>query len=263
METPENKDNVRVYEAAPVAGSAPVVVATTPGDSMVAENFVHSELDAERKSLRITQIVSSVAALAIIAYTGYIAGTLNNTLQPTVAANTATGLIATQVDATAPQFAAQIKEQIPQLIEKAPDYAIEQLPRYRVALEDQIETDMTKYFTESSVTLSESFDELLAANKDNISLMLKDGQDPQATKAVGDAIEAEMLDYVKTVSLNGETLSTKLDEANTSLNAVETRMEKLAKNANLTPQEKKARRAIGILTRTIETAKTEADGKTI
>jgi len=253
METPSNKDNVRVYETAPVGTS-------TPGDSMVAENFVHSELEAERKSLRITQIVSTVAALFVMVYTGYIASTLNNTLQPTVAANTATGLIATQVDTNAPQLAGQLKEQIPRLIEKAPDYAIEQLPKYRIALENQIENDMTKYFTSSSATLSDSFDELLAANKDNISLMLKDGKDPVATKAVGDAIEKEMLEYIKTVSLNGESLSTKLDEANTSLNAVETRMEKLAKNQNLTPQEKKARRAIGILTRTIETTKAAAPG---
>lgn len=253
METPQDKNNVRVYEAAPVATS-------TSGDSMTAENFVHSELEAERKSLRITQIVSSLAALAVIGYTGYIASTLNETLKPTVAANTATGLISTQVESGGEQLAGQIKEQIPRLIEKAPDYAIEQLPKYRVALENQIENDMTKYFTESSVTLSDSFDELLAANKDNISLMLKDGQDPVATKAVGDAIEAEMLDYVKTVSLKGETLSTKLDEADTSLNAVETRMAKLARNQNLTPQEKKARRAIGILTRTIETAKAAAPG---
>lgn len=257
METPENKDNVRVYEAEPA-------VVAAPGDSMVAENFVHQELEDERKSLRITQIVASLATLFVIGYSTYIASTLNSTLEPVTAANTATGLIQTQVESAAPQISEQIRTQIPKLIEQAPDYAIRQLPQYRSALENRIEGDMKQYFTSSSAELSKTFDELLDANKDQISAMLKDGKDAEATKAVGDAMEAEMLDYVNKVSLNGETLSTKLDEANTSLTAVEERMKKLAANQGLTPEEKKARRAIGILTRTIEDAKTAETGdKTI
>ena len=253
METPDNKNNVRVYEAETVAASS-------SGDSMTAENFVHSELAKERKSLRITQIVSALAALFVMAYTGSIASTLNKTLEPTTAANTATGLIQTQVENAAPQISEQIKTQIPKLIEQAPDYAIKELPQYRKQLESRVEDDMKKYFTASSAELSKSFDELLDANKEPIGQMLKDGKDAQATQAVGDAIEQEMLKYVNDTQVNGETLATKLAEADTSLNAVEARMKKLAANKNLTPEEKKARRAIGILTRTIETTKAATPG---
>ena len=256
METPNNTpNNVQVFDATPA-------VAATTGEP-TAERFVHQELVDAKKSLRTTQIVASIAALFVMIYTGSIASTLNNTLKPVAAAEVATGLIATQVDEQGPQIAAQVRQQIPQLIEKLPDYAIAQMPQYRSALENQIEADMQRYFTSSSAELGKSFDELLDANKDSISQMLKDGKDPQAVKAVGDAMEQEMLGYAESTKINGESLTAKLDQAYVSLSAVDKRMAKLAANQNLTPQEKKARRAIGILTRTIETAQKQSGGKII
>lgn len=243
METPNNnQDVVPVSEAVLVSGEP------------IAERFIHKELVDARKSLRITQIVASVIAIGTMIYTGAIAAELNRTLQPTEAAKVATGLIATQVDEQGPKIAADIRQRIPKLIEEMPDYAIKQMPQYRIALETQVESDMRSHFTSSSKELGDTFDELLDANKDSISQMLKDGKDPEATKAVGDALEKEMIDYTGTMKFNGETLSTKLDSAYTSLTQVEKHMAKLASNKNLTPQEKKARRAIGILSRTIEKA---------
>ncbi|MBC8137052.1 MAG: hypothetical protein H8F28_14320 [Fibrella sp.] len=259
METPNNnQDNtpaVRVYEATPASA--------TSGEP-IAERFVQKELTDARKSFRVTQIVASVLALGTMMYTGFIASELNKTLEPTAAANVATGLIATQVDEQGPQIAAEIRQRIPKLIEEVPDYAIKQLPQYRTALESQVENDMSRYFTSSSKELGASFDELLEDNKASISQMLKDGKDAEATKLVGDAMEKEMLEYAGTVQINGETLSTKLDGAYTSLTQVDKRMAKLAANKNLTPQEKKARRAIGILSRTIDAANPAVTGgKTI
>lgn len=260
MENPNNnnQDNtpvVRVNETTPVS-----VVSGEP----IAERFVRKELMDARKSLRVTQIVASVVALGTMIYTGAIASGLNKTLEPTSAATVATGLIATQVEEQGPQIASEIRQRIPKLIEEMPDYAIKQLPQYRTALESQVENDMNKYFTSSSKELGASFDELLEDNKASIGQMLKDGKDPEATKIVGNAIEKEMLDYTNTVKLNDETLSAKLDGAYTSLTAVEKRMAKLALNKNLTPQEKKARRAIGILSRTIDAANpATTGGKTI
>lgn len=249
METPNNnQDNtptVRSYEASPVAAAS---------GEPVAERFVRKELSDARKSLRLTQIIASVLAIGTMIYTGAIASQLNNTLEPTAAAQVATGLLVDQVETQGPQISAEIRQRIPKLIEEMPDYAIKQLPQYRTALESQVESDMNRHFTASSKELGATFDELLDANKESISQMIKDGKDPEATKVVGDAIEKEMLEYVGTTSLNGETLSTKLDGAYTSLTQVEKRMAKLASNKNLTPQEKKARRAIGILSGTINDA---------
>ncbi len=249
METPnnnqDNKPAVRVYETTPGA--------TNSGEP-VAEQFVRKELSDARKSLRVTQIVASVLAIGTMIYTTAIGSQLKKTLEPRTAAQVATGLIADQVDTQGPLIAADIRQRIPKLIEEVPDYAIRQLPQYRTALETQVENDMKQHFTSSSKQLGDSFDELLDANKDSISQMLKDGQDAEATKAVGEAMEKEMLEFTGTVELNGETLSTKLDGAYTSLTQVEKRMAKLASNKNLTPQEKKARRAIGILSRTIDAA---------
>ncbi len=252
-----NTPNVRVYDEP----GASTTASTTSGEP-VAERFIHKELGEARKSLRLTQILACVGTLGIMLYTGYIANHLNQTLQPAAAAEVATGLIKDQVDTQAPQIAMEIRTRVPKLIEQLPDYAIKQIPQYRAALESQVENDMTKYFTSSSKELGDSFDDLLSAHKDSIGQMLKDGKDPQAMKQVGDALEQELTKYVTTAAVNGETLSTKLDSTYDSLTQINKRMAKLAANQNLTTNEKKARRAIGILTRTVNAAGPEAGATT-
>jgi flagellar biosynthesis chaperone FliJ len=248
MSLPEQDPNqgARSYETQPVV--------TPVSGEPIAERFVQQELIDARKSLRMTQIGGTLMALFVAGYIGFITSHLNRTLEPNTAAQVATGLIADQVDTNGPQIAADIKQRIPQLIEQLPDYALKQMPQYRTALENQIENDMQQHFTTSSAELGKSFDELLDANKESIGQMLKDGQDPQAARQVGNAVEAEMLDYMKTTSVNGESLTTKLDEAYDSLSRVEKHMTKLADNKGLTPQEQKARRAIGILAQRVDTA---------
>jgi hypothetical protein len=52
--------------------------------------------------------------------------------------------------------------------------------------------------------------------------------------------------------VGGESLQTKLGSALTTLTELEKRMAKLASNRNLSPEEKKARRAIALLASSIE-----------
>jgi len=232
----------------------PVLATPAVSGEPIAERFVQKELADARRTLRTTQIGATIGAIAIIGYMSFIAANLNRTLEPQRAAEVATGLIVEQVDSHGPEIASQIRQQAPKVIEQLPDMAIKQIPQYRTNLENQVESDMTRYFSSSSTELGKTFDELIDANKDSIGQMLKDGKDPEATKAVGAAMSAELSKYVEKTSLNGETLGTKLDEAYNSLALVEKRMAKLSANQNLTPQEKKARRAIGLLTTSVSNA---------
>ena len=225
----------------------PVLAPVTSGEPL-AERFVEKELRDARRTLRMTQIGSSIAAIAIIAYTSFITTHLNRTLEPNRAAEVATGLIADQVDTHGPEIASQIRQQVPKVIEQLPDMAIKQIPHYRASVESQVEEDMSRYFSSSSKELSATFDELLDANKEDIARMLKDGGDPEASKAIGAAMSQELTAYAQNASVNGETLGSKLDEAYSSLVQVDKRMARLSANQNLTPQEKKARRAIGLMT---------------
>ena len=261
MNTPNTNDPNQV----PTSGvyEAPVVPVTY-GEG-IAERFVRKELQDARKSLRMAQIGGSILALATAAYFGFLTSSLNKTLEPHAAAQVATGLIVDQVESQGPQIASEIKTRVPALIEQLPDYALKQLPQYRTALENQVESDMQTSFASSSKELGDSFDELLDGNKNEIKRMLADGKDPEASAQLGKAMESEMIDFVKTAKVNGEPMSTKLDEALVSLNNVDKHMARLAANQNLTPQEKKARRAIGILTRNIDTSskKTGMTGMTL
>lgn len=243
MNDPNEVPTNGVYEAP--------VVPVTYGEG-IAERFVRKELADARKSLRMAQIGGSILAVATAAYFGFLTSSLNRTLEPKAAAQVATGLIVDQVESQGPQIASEIKTRVPGLIEQLPDYALKQLPQYRTALENQVESDMQTSFASSSKQLGETFDELLDGNKEDIQKMLKDGKDPEASAEIGKAMESEMIDFVKTAKVGDEPMSAKLDEALVSLNHVDKRMARLAANQNLTPQEKKARRAIGILSRNID-----------
>lgn len=233
------------------AAGAPLAMS---GQGAVAENYVHSQLQKARKSLRLTQIFSILTVLGTLAYLGYITGTVRQSLQPAAAAEIADGLIAERVNEQAQTLAQQTREKVPGLIAGLPDYAIKELPGYRTSLESQIETDMRSHFASASKLMEGHVDEWVTANKTEIGSLLKTGQDPAALKQLGGALETEFFKFLKEVPLDkgGETGQQKLDQTLFSLAQVEKRIAHLAANKNLTPAEKKMRRAIAIMGGTID-----------
>ena len=101
-----------------------------------------------------------------------------------------------QIDDNGPEFVRQVKEQVPQYIEKTPDYALAELPKYRQQLADKVEQDLTKYCTDTSKQLSEQLDGLLEEHKDHIKGMLDSGNDPAAVKQVGDDMKEVIQQYI-------------------------------------------------------------------
>ncbi len=251
----EQEGAARYYPNTPAdpagPGPAPVPPVEESGEG-VAERYVAQELRDTRASLRRTQITSTLLSLFVMGYVGYVTANLRAAMEPKAAAQIAQGLIAERVDEQGPELIAELKRRVPALIAELPDYALRQMPEYREALEEQVATDMERHFTANSAELGDTVDELLTANKDDIKRMLEVGQDPEASREIGLALEQEFTEFLqKTPAGGGETIMAKMDGSLKALRNVEQRMDRLANAKDLTAQEKQARRAIALLSRTI------------
>ena len=223
---------------------------TPPADN-VSEQYILDELAKSKLSLNRTRIFSIVSLLAVGAYMGFITVNLGDFLRPTHAAELAKGLIAQRVQEQGPDLIVQARQQIPVLIAQAPDYAMTQLPVYRQNLEDRFDTDMKTNLASGSDQLDKSLDDFMSAHKDEVKEALASGADPAATKALGDGITQEFLASLRTTKVGGESIQAKFDSSLEALTAVQKKMDRLASATDLTPQEKKTRHAIAIMTKTI------------
>jgi len=70
---------------------------------------------------------------------------------------------------------------------------------------------------------------------------------PEMLQALAPDLEQEIVRYLGDKSAGEESLKDKVDHALVELQKVETQVDRLAKNANLTPQEKKVRHAIAVI----------------
>ena len=217
----------------------------------LSEQYLLDQVQKERVSLSRTRLYGIISMAAVLAYMGFITLNLQQFLQPAQAAELARGVIAERVETEGPQIADQVKQQIPILIGQIPDYAQQQLPTLREGLENQFETTLTENLTSSSDQMDKNMDDYLNAHKDEIKLALTSGQDPAAVSQLGDGVTQEFLTSLKENAVNGETVQSKLDNSLSALTDVKKKMDRLANAKNLTPQEKKTRHAIAIMTKTI------------
>ncbi|MDX1934335.1 MAG: hypothetical protein SFU56_17165 [Capsulimonadales bacterium] len=225
------------------------------GGESVAERHLGHEVVRARKQLFWTQIGSVALSVITLGYLTYLTTALNRTLEPKAASEVALGIVQQQVEERTEELSNDLKTRIPELISGFPDYAKQQLPLYRQQLEQQIDTDLQRYLREHTGELDRMTDEVLEENRETVSALLKDGKDPAIVRELGNDLQEKMLQTLNEVSVGGETLTAKLDASLSRLTELETRMTRLAANRNLTPSEKKARRAIALLASRVEKAR--------
>ena len=223
----------------------------TPPAGNTAEAYILEELAKSKISLNRTRLFSIVSLIAAATYMGVVTANLSQFLRPAQAAELARGLIAQRVEEQGPDIAAQLKQQIPVLINQAPDYAMQQLPVYRQNLEDQFDTSLKTNLASGSDQMDKNLDDFFSTHTDEVKSVLASGADPAAVKTLGDGVTQEFLASLKTTKINGESIQSKFDSSLEALTAVQKKMDHLANNTGLTPQEKKTRHAIAIMTKTI------------
>ncbi len=224
----------------------------TPPAENIAEKYVLEELAKSKISLNRTRLFSIVSLIAAGVYMGVVTANLSQFLRPAQAAELARGLIAQKVEEQGPDIAAQLRQQIPGLISQAPDYAMAQLPVYRQNLEDQFDTSLKTNLKSGSDQMDKNLDGFFSTHKDEVKSALASGADPAAVKSLGDGVTQDFLGSLKTTQVGGESIQSKFDSSLEALSSVQKKMDRLAANSGLTPEEKKTRHAIAIMTRTIK-----------
>lgn len=222
-----------------------------------ADQFIASEIEKTKKALKQTQIIGVAVFLFIFFYVGSIAMRFHRSLQPDEAANMAKGMIAQKVIESEPELTAYLMREVPAAIEKVPDLVKQQLPELRAQLEDRLAEEFAKYAKETSDQLDAALDQYLEENKADFQTVMLAGSDPELAKEMTAAMRKMFIEYLSEKNGEEESIKEKIDEALRALTEIRAMMHKLAANKNLTPAEKKARRAIAVLMTTIDEKKAE------
>jgi hypothetical protein len=242
--------------AAPPTSEPVTPVAPPPAsEGTTAEQYIAAELQRAKASLHMTRIGGVVFLVIVGGYLLFITNHFRESLQPSVAAEIAEGMINQQVEDRGPDLAAQLKQKIPEYIAQTPDYALEQLPKYRAALEDRIEAKLTAYSQATSQQLGQHLDSYLEQHKEEIRGMLTAASDPATTKTVGESLKTELMSYINEKPASGESIGEQINQSLASLQQIGKTVHRLAEGKNLSAEEKKTRHVIAILSQSIDNQK--------
>lgn len=221
----------------------------------VAEAYVVRELAQARAHLMRTRIVV-IAGVAILGiYMMYLTNGFRENLEPKTAAVITTSLMNQRMDDAEPQFASFIREKVPETIRRAPDYALQRLPEYRVSIEERVEKDLRGHAETTSAQLSKELGTFLTTHRDQVEAMLTEPDKAAAAEEMGSALEAQFRTYLNEQPIAGDTIKSRLDKTLKAMDDIERRTSRLALNKGLSPTEQKTRRAIANLMRRIDTSK--------
>jgi flagellar biosynthesis chaperone FliJ len=216
-------------------------------------------LERERKALKMTQLIGTGAVVLILGYMTFVTSTLASSLQPKSAAEIAKGVIAQKVDEQATTLAEDLKQRVPALIAQAPDYALQQMPQYREALEQRIETDLAQHMDGAAQQMDEHLNGFIKDHQSEIKQLLASADDKEAMGQLCEQMEKDFMTSLKETTVSGgESLQAKIDKSLGTLKTVQKRMTRLATATDLTPEERKTRRAIAILAQHIAEKQTGA-----
>jgi hypothetical protein len=239
-------------EETPSERVVPVPAVVPSSGEAVAENYVADQLQSARAGLQRTRIIGIVLMVVIVGYLSYVTIKFQQSLRPDNAAEIASGMISQQVQDKGPEMAEQAKQRVQAMIAGLPDYALTQLPEYRVALEDRLEADLTKHCKETSDLLGQHLDQFLEEHKDKIKQILTTGQDREAVRQMGADLEHQLMEYLKEKPANGESVQDQINHSLRALREVEATVARLANAKDLNPQERKTRRAIALIAQTAD-----------
>ncbi|MDR3710709.1 MAG: hypothetical protein P4L33_20610 [Capsulimonadaceae bacterium] len=222
---------------------------------VAASGYIVKEVEDARKALKNTKIFGTIICVLLSAELIFVATKFIWSLQPTQAAEIASGIISQQIADRGEDISASIKEKVPAMIEQAPDYAKQQLPKYRVDLEDKVDKDLRSYVKSTSSDLDKRLDEYFTGHKTEIKTVLEAGADPKAVHQVGGEIREQIMAYLNDKPAQGESIGNQIDQSLKDIKEVQSQVNHLAANQNLTPAEKQTRRALAIIAQTVSKEK--------
>lgn len=210
--------------------------------------YVNEQLATARASLGRTKMVAVIIILLVASYMTYVTKSILAHLEPTQAADTAKGLLVTQLAAQGDTLANSLKDKIPALMHDLPDAMLKRMPDLREQLEHRIEAQLQNYARMTVSSLEPQFDEFLTTHKDDINTFLESSQNLDELRADLSADFDKLLhDYLATSSDGQESLLEKLEQSKVLLNRIADQTQRLAHDQDLNEREKQTRRAIAVL----------------
>jgi hypothetical protein len=231
--------------------------AATSGDGDLAERFVAEELGRARKRLQMTQIVGTVLVVLLSGVVIYITNGFASALSPAGAAEITTGIVKGQIDTRGAELSVQVQEQVKTLLDKAPDQLIESLPRYREAAEQRFEEELRTHAKENTTKLAEALGKYLDEHEEEMKTVVEATADAESLKKLSPSFRATLKAYLVEKQDNGESVEDQLAETLKKLKEVRAKVGHLATAKQLSPEDKRLRRAIGIVTHTVTKANLE------
>lgn len=230
---------------------------TPVGSDDLAEQFVADELVRARKRLQMTQIVGTSAVVILCGVLIYITNGFASALSPAGAAEITTGIVRTQIDTRGPELSSQVQEQVTTMLDKAPDQLIESLPKYREALEQRFEEELRSHAKENTAKLTEALGKYLDEHEEEMKTVVEATADAESLKKLSPSFRATLKEFLAEKQANGESVQDQLTESLVKLKEVRAKVAHLATAQQLSPEEKRLRRAIGVITHTVTKANLE------
>jgi hypothetical protein len=220
------------------------------GEAVLAA-YLAQELPKARQLFKRTRIVCIVLILFVGAYIGVISTIMVNFFQPKAAAEVASGMLAQHAVKDGPILAAKVEWEIPHIIHEVPDYLIGELPVYRKELQQSLEAEYEAYCNSLSKDMGDQLDRLIDDHQAEIKTLLENASDRDAIRKTLPDFDRVIAESMKN-DAEGQALRQHIDEWAAALKEVENRMDRLANGSNLTPEERKARYALALLSKVID-----------
>jgi hypothetical protein len=217
------------------------------------DTYITEELAATRRSLRKTQLFGTIIVVVLSIYLIVVTVKFKSYLEPDPAAEIAAGFVVEQIEKYRGPFVAEVQQRVPAMIQQLPDYVLSQMPLARQRVEETFENELRKYCQSTSDRLGAELDKYLENNKDQIHAVLEVSEDPKAIERLGPSIRSQLIAaYLEEEPAEGTSVREQVAESFTMLQNAQQRLHRLATASDLTSEEKKARRAVAIITDTID-----------
>ena len=217
----------------------------------ILQDFLEDEILKTQDSLRRSRLFGVIIVVIVTLYMGYITNGLRGFLQPDEAAKMTTVFISDQVTSKADLLAVEIKSHIPKLIEELPEHFLKEIPRYRQSLEDTVVTATRTQMQAVAGNLDEHLNAFMDEHKDDINKMLSSADDVEVTDALKESLAEDVVEFLNTVPLNGESVTQRIAKSLDVLKKAETVVDRLAQAKDLSAAEKKTRYALAVLAHSI------------
>lgn len=208
-----------------------------------------------RKSLTKTRALMIGMVIFVLAYMSILGRFLQkNLLEPRAAAKLATTYTAVFVDENGKALSQQLVANVPAMIRRLPDIAIDQLPRARQQFEARVQAELAKYAQQVSPQIAELTDRFLTEHQTEIKDLIALGQDKERIAQLGEKMEGTWRQMLVTKDANGLSAMDYLNKYLTTVQLVQQRIHRLANATDLSPEELQLRRAIAVLLHALDNA---------